>query len=231
MKIIAFSMWGTDQRFFDGALANVKLASVHYPGWQCRIYCGTDVSMERRYDLNSAGFQVYQRGARASLHDGLFWRFEPAFEVGVEAFISRDLDSRLNPREAAAVNEWLASGKRLHTMRDHYEHIVPILGGMWGCRHWPEFAKLFGDWKQYGKMGSMGDDQDFLKKMVWPLVKEDDCIQHDRYVVDTVVDTPGGPWTYKPVEFFGGGNLRPFPPHPPVDSALGEFVGARVTTS
>lgn len=228
MKLISFSIWGSNPKFVVGAVENIRLAALYYPGWKCRIYCGSDVPMQRRQELHEAGFQVYQRGARLGMHEGLFWRFEPAYETGVEAFISRDCDSRLNPREAAAVEEWLASGKRLHTMRDHYEHIVPILGGMWGCLHWPEFGHLLGEWKQHGKVGSMGNDQDFLKEKVWPLVKESDCIQHDRYIVDTPVDTPNGPFTYKPVEFFGGGNLRPFPEHPPIPPDLGNHVGARV---
>jgi len=228
MKIIAFSLWGSHAKFLTGAFSNLMLASLYYPGWTCRIYCGTDVPVARARELIDAGFQVWWRNAHIGLHDGLFWRFEAAFSPDVEVFISRDLDSRLNPREAAAVNEWLASGKRLHTMRDHYEHIVPILGGMWGCRQWPEFKQLLNNWKQ---RGNMGDDQDFLKSSIWPLVK-DDCIQHDRYVVDTTVDTPNGPFTYKPVEFFGGSNLRAFPAHAPLVAEVhGEFVGSRVGLS
>ena len=225
MKIIAFSFWGQNPGYLVGALSNLKLAALYYPDWECRIYVGSDVSYQRHKELTTAGFQVYKRDIKAPPHDGLFWRFEPAFEPGVEAFLSRDLDSRLNPREAAAVNEWLRSGKKLHTMRDHYEHIVPILGGMWGCRHWPEFEGLLAGWK---KNGRMGDDQEFLKQIIWPLVKDKDCMQHDRYVVDTTVDTPSGKFTYKPVEFFGGGNLRPFPPHHALTESHGEHVGARV---
>lgn len=225
MKVISFSIWGNNPGYTVGAVSNIKLAPLYYPGWTCRIYCGLDLSMARQQELHDVGFQVFRRAARFGKHDGLFWRFEPVFEAGVEACISRDCDSRLNPREAAAVNEWLASGKKLHTMRDHYEHIVPILGGMWGCLYWPHFGYLLNQWR---RMGKMGDDQEFLKESVWPLVKDDDCIQHDRYIVDTEVQTPSGPFTYKPVEFFGGKNLRPFPAHPPVPADLGEHVGARV---
>lgn len=225
MKLIAFSLWGHSPGYVVGAVSNIKLAPLYYPDWECRIYVSTDVPHARHRELRDAGFEVYQRGPALGSLDGLFWRFEPAFEPGVEAFISRDLDSRLNPREAAAVSEWLESGKKLHTMRDHYEHIVPILGGMWGCRHWPEFEKLLANWKQRSRMG---DDQEFLKQVIWPLVKENDCIQHDCYTVDTTVDTPKGTFTYKPVEFFGGNNLRPFPSHAPLDKNLGEHVGARV---
>lgn len=227
MKIISFALWGSNPGYMVGAISNIKLAPLYYPDWTCRVYIGTDSPHSWHRELRDAGFEVYQRGAALGSMDGLFWRFEPAFERGVEAFISRDLDSRVNPREAAAVNEWLKSGKKLHTMRDHYEHIVPILGGMWGCRHWPEFEGLLAGWKQRGKLG---DDQDFLKSVVWPLVKENDCIQHDLYTTDTTVQTPRGPFTYKPVEFFGGGNLRPFPEHKPLDTSHGEHVGARVWT-
>lgn len=225
MKVVAFSLWGSDPKFILGAINNLGLADYYYPGWKCRIYCGVDVPVHGRQQLQDAGFQVYLRAAKFGKHDGLFWRFEPIFDPQVEVTLVRDLDSRLNPREAAAVEEWLASGKRLHTMRDHYEHIVPILGGMWGCRHWPEFGHLLNGWR---KIGNMGNDQDFLKEKIWPLVKENDCIQHDRYVVDTTVDTPTGPFTYKPVEFFGGGNLRPFPAHKPLAAWQGYHVGARV---
>jgi len=42
---------------------------------------------------------------------------------------SRDLDSRVNSREAAAVKEWLNSeDKAFHFMRDHPAHGIEILG-------------------------------------------------------------------------------------------------------
>ena len=49
-------------------------------------------------------------------------------------YLSRDLDSRFGKREAAAVEEWLQSGAAVHTMRDHPQHGVPLLGGLWGAR-------------------------------------------------------------------------------------------------
>lgn len=227
MRVIAFSLWGSNVKFLVGAVSNIKLAPLYYHGWKLRVYCGTDTPLRWREELKEAGFEVLIRSAIHGQHDGLFWRFEPAFDPQVEMFLSRDCDSRLNPREAAAVNEWITSGKRLHTMRDHYEHIVPILGGMWGCRHWPEFKDLMADWKMSGQMG---DDQEFLKQRIWPLVR-DDCVAHDLYTIDTIVSTPNGPFTYKPIEFFGQCDLRPFPGHAPMDERThGKHVGARVWT-
>lgn len=224
MKIISFSVWGTNHKFIDGAIDNIKLAALYYPGWICRIYCDANLNPEWIQELRCNRFEIRRR-LSLSEHDGLFWRFEPAYEPGVDAFISRDCDSRLNPREAAAVSEWLISGKLLHTMRDHYQHIVPILGGMWGCRFWPDFYNLISKWPGTGKFG---DDQEFLKQIVWPLVKNDKCIQHDRYVIDTTIETTNGSFTYKPVEFFGGNSLCAFPPHEPLNPKIhGYFVGDR----
>ncbi len=227
MNIIAFSLWGQDRRYVFGALANADLARKYYGAfWTCRAYCSTEISLEDRESLFEAGFQVFTRTPMFGPHDGLFWRFEPAYELGIERFLSRDCDSRINPREVAAVEEWISSGKRLHTMRDHYQHIVPVLGGMWGCKHWPEFQGLMAQWP---KKGQMGQDQDFLKEIIWPKVKDGDAVAHDLYVVDTVLNTPAGPFTYKPVEFFGKHDLRPFPPHDPLNPLVhGEHVGARV---
>ncbi len=53
----------------------------------------------------------------------------------VETFLSRDLDSRINPREVAAVEEFLASDKaKVHVMRDHPAHVAFMMGGMWGAK-------------------------------------------------------------------------------------------------
>jgi hypothetical protein len=49
----------------------------------------------------------------------------------VRLAVSRDLDSQLNEREVAALQEWLQSGTAMHIMRDHPLHTWPILGKLW----------------------------------------------------------------------------------------------------
>lgn len=48
----------------------------------------------------------------------------------VDTFMSRDADSRIIPREEAAVREWLTTDRIFHVMRDHPYHCTPILGGI-----------------------------------------------------------------------------------------------------
>ena len=51
----------------------------------------------------------------------------------VSAFVSRDLDSRFNEREVAAVKEWREhSNVSIHSMRDHPYHGWELIGASWG---------------------------------------------------------------------------------------------------
>jgi hypothetical protein len=100
--------------------------------------------------------------------------------------MSRDLDSALTQRERAAVDEWLASNKSFHSMRDHPMHGVPMLGGMWGFRPSlnPTMSRLIYD-KIHNrdlviKYRGRGD-QTFLAHEVWPQAKSS-IIVHDSFI-------------------------------------------------
>jgi hypothetical protein len=225
VNVISFSIWGTNEAYVDGALANVPLARQIYPGWSLRIYCRLDVPHAAVDRLTAAGFDVRMMEETKGPWEGLYWRFFPIIDPAVEHTLVRDCDSRLNPREAAAVSAWLESGKLLHTMRDHYQHIVPIMGGMWGCRHWPKLESLYSAWDKHSEKGC---DQDFLREKVWPEVVNN-AMAHDRYPIITRVKVPGGTFTYNPQEFYGMHWISQFPPHEPLQPGVhGEHVGARV---
>ena len=86
--------------------------------------------------------------------------------------MSRDLDSRLNEREQAAVQEWLNSNKEFHFMRDHPQHGTTILGCGWGCKmtdmtrfQWKTtWSKGFADKMVWANRNDWGPDQRFLSK-------------------------------------------------------------------
>ena len=59
----------------------------------------------------------------------MIWRLLPLIDPTVDRYMSRDIDSQVNPREVAAVNQWLQSKYTFHVMRDHWAHDMPILGG------------------------------------------------------------------------------------------------------
>ena len=100
--------------------------------------------------------------------------------------MSRDLDSALTKRERAAVNEWLASNKSFHAMRDHPQHVTPMLGGMWGFRPSlsPQISSQIHNLihnKALIQRYTRRADQGFLRAHVWPLAKSS-AIVHDSFL-------------------------------------------------
>lgn len=178
-KIISFSLWGEKWLYCWGALRNAKLAKSIYPGWTCRFYHDASVPKSLLKALEAEGAELVCKDLDEGMR-GLMWRFEVAFDPDVEAFMVRDTDSSLNPREQLAVQEWMASDKAFHIMRDNPAHGIPILGGMWGAKRGfmpiGAFRQLYDHWCT--NMQATGDardtffdsDQRFLNTHIWPHV-------------------------------------------------------------
>ncbi len=166
MKLITFSLFGDAELYCRGAVENARLAKEIYPDWVARFYVADDVPKKYTEQIRSHGAQVVMR-ERRNTYDGLRWRFAPLMERDVEAWVSRDCDSRLNWREKAAVDEWLRTDKSLHIMRDAYNHTYPIMAGMFGIQNTLFHAR-------YGKINLVGPSLqlDFLKHMGLKIVTD-----------------------------------------------------------
>eukprot|EP00096_Caligus_rogercresseyi_P007261 TRINITY_DN25073_c0_g1_i1.p1 TRINITY_DN25073_c0_g1~~TRINITY_DN25073_c0_g1_i1.p1 ORF type:complete len:169 (-),score=39.25 TRINITY_DN25073_c0_g1_i1:175-681(-) len=116
------------------------------------------------------------------------WRFLPILDPMVDSFVSRDLDSRINAREAAAVAEWLQGDKAFHFMRDHPAHSIEVLGSGWGLRLrdlersmvFASFQIATKDSIFWATRDAYGPDQGILKRYLWPWGKWN-SISHDAY--------------------------------------------------
>lgn len=172
MKAITFSLWGDSPVYNIGAIRNADLAAELYPEWKCIYYCFESVPQKTIEALQSRENCIVRFCEGAGNRRSAIERFFPADENGVERIICRDTDSRLSPREAAAVREWEAAGTDFHVMRDHPYHSIPILAGMWGvvggklngiAQASKEFVKSAPEQYKF-------QDQDFLTKWVWSKV-------------------------------------------------------------
>jgi len=63
-------------------------------------------------------------------------RFLLVDDPSVWLTLVRDVDSRFSLRELMAVNEWIADVDKypFHSMKDHQQHIVPVMGCSFGMR-------------------------------------------------------------------------------------------------
>lgn len=186
-KIVSYSLWGDNPKYTIGAIRNAELVHSIYPGWISRFYCGSSVPEEIVQRLRALGSEVIEMSVPGDW-TGMFWRFQAISDPDVGVMLSRDTDSRLTPREAAAVEQWLSSDKNFHIMRDHPWHGTEILGGMWGAR-----KPILQDMKQlingYVKQSYWQIDQQFLRNIVWPRVVNDSCV-HDPFFQNIPFPTP-----------------------------------------
>ena len=179
MKLITFSLWGQNPKYLTGAIRNAELAQEIYPDWICRFYTALSVPFPILSQLEEMpNTQVFKKNDFGDWR-GMFWRFEPASENDVDVMISRDTDSRLTKREKAAVDEWLASDKDFHIMRDHPQHATEILGGMWGVRNRLLIGMVSGI-NDYAKGDFWQVDQNFLREKIYPAIINNKVV-HDEF--------------------------------------------------
>ena len=187
-KVISYSLWGDNPMYTVGAIKNAELAKKIYPDWTCRYYIGKSTPISVVNDLikfdNTEIFVMNEQ----SNWVGLFWRFYAASDQNVDIMISRDTDSRLNKREKEAVDEWLASDKDFHIMRDHPYHATEILGGMWGVRR-GLLIGMTSAIKEYTKGDFWQVDQNFLKEKVYPAIINK-ALVHDEFFEKKPFPTP-----------------------------------------
>ncbi|NQV80685.1 MAG: tetratricopeptide repeat protein [Alphaproteobacteria bacterium] len=170
-NIIAFSLWGEGGEYLAGAVENAELVAKIYPGWTARFYLDSTVPLPVVRVLEKLGAQIAKRAKPPRASRGSFWRFEAANDASIDRFLCRDSDSRLNPREAAAVNEWIAEGSAFHIMRDSPAHIELILAGMWGgvAGVLPDLGPMVE--AQMRDYGGRWADQVFLRQEIWPRIR------------------------------------------------------------
>ena len=185
----------------QGIEENLALVPVHYPGWTIRVYYdleAEDPVLRNLCDLacNNPSLDIcYVRDIPASGDISkifaMNWRFFPCLDPQVDAFISRDLDSRINSREKDAVTEWFPTSHHFHFMRDNPAHGIEILGSGWGVRLGPQgsevrrmmrksFQEASHDTMFWAARKAYGPDQGFLKRYIWPWAKWS-AISHDSY--------------------------------------------------
>lgn len=204
-KVVAFSFYGNpdsvqskERKYFEGIKANLNQLPDLYPDWILRLYYDLPEDHYLMKDLCELAchndkidlcfIQEIPALGNVSKVFPMNWRFFPMLDPQVSHMVSRDLDSLLNKREVAAVNEWLESDKAFHFMRDHPAHGIEILGSGWGIRMAQlersfvesAFITAVKDPMFWAPREGYGHDQGFLKRYIWPWGKWS-AISHDSY--------------------------------------------------
>ena len=181
-SIISFCLYGEKEIYLKGALENLKQYNETYPNSTCYFYVRDDVDYDILEELEKGGARV----VKCVDMPGYLFRLTRflACENIQNYFMSRDVDCRLNLRDKVSNQEWLDSDKKFHLVRDHPEHGIEILAGLWGCKSYDKLNNirfymlehLLKTIKDY----NVQCDQYFLKFYIYPLVKND-TLEHDEF--------------------------------------------------
>jgi len=182
-QLIAYSLYGSEERYTIGAIKNAILSTRHFKGYTLRFYTGASVpeSIKQTLQLFPHVQLVDQLGPED--HTAKLWRFQALADQEFDIVLSRDVDARLTHRERIAHEEFLASGLDFHIMKDHPTgHNYQISAGMFAARtraipadlHETEAAKNY-----------YTQDQDWLAAYIWPLIKDSTLIHDESYETPT----------------------------------------------
>lgn len=182
-RVAAFSLWGKDKVFTQGAILNCVLIHALMPGWTPRFYVDASVPKSCLARLEKLGAEVVRGDRDYRLVPRSMWRFLVADDKSVARFVCRDCDSRPSMRDVTAVLQWVASGRSFHVLRDHPFHVEPVLAGLWGgvaggVLRMAERVTAFLEDDRYGN--AYGNDQRFLREFVWPDIREH-ALVHDPF--------------------------------------------------
>jgi hypothetical protein len=183
MNVVSYCIYGKKELYRVGALRNIELCKKYYPGWEIWFYLAPSVEKKFAKKLKAQGAVVYYI---EDVDSAFFtnYRYFACSDLRTEYVIFRDTDSRIDAREAAAVSEWLKSGKSLHIMRDHPWHgpnppYAMMLAGMWGIK-----AEKLRNIKEivfkYPKSDFWGIDQAIITQQIYPMFLNDKIV-HDEF--------------------------------------------------
>jgi hypothetical protein len=180
-QLIAYSLYGSEERYTIGAIKNAILATRHFKGFTLRFYTGASVpeSIKQTLRLFPHVQLVDQPGPED--HTAKLWRFQALTDQEFDIVLSRDADARLTHRERIAHEEFLASGLDFHVMKDHPTgHNYEISAGMFAAR-----TRAIPYFIPPEAQNYYTQDQDWLAAHIWPLIKGATLIHDETYETPT----------------------------------------------
>jgi tetratricopeptide (TPR) repeat protein len=193
-NIIAFSLFGGDSKYCEPAVLNVLEQPNIYPHWVCRFYVDGSVPENVIDRLRAGGAQIVQVQGPAVQWPGPMWRLLALDDPQAHRILFRDADAVISRREAGAVEQWLASGKRFHMMRDWGSHTELMMAGLWGvvAGSLPPLNELMQRFMSVPLQSQHFADQYFLRQYVWPYARAS-LMQHDSvFGFMNGISFPGG---------------------------------------
>jgi hypothetical protein len=200
-KVIAISIYGTTSKFSNNPMFSWNTSILPFleplsnevklllPSWIIRVYVDFTGSTKSQRDLiynfsnidvcNMSNIPIFGSSLLRYL-PGRLWRFLPVFDPYVDYVLSNDLDSPMTQREIETLDIWMSDEEKksfFYIARDHNQHDIPILAGLWGAANVRAPGYLFDTFRPMlipfiGSRYTGAGDQQFLLDFVWKNVRK-----------------------------------------------------------
>jgi len=133
MYVFSYCIYGSNLKYIHGLLINLEQIREKYPTFYTYIAVGNDVPQEyiEKYTAFSNTRLTHYPFSGGRL---MTYRFFPIDSPEINCMIVRDADSRFTQRDHECIRRFIESDFTIFTIRDHYYHKCPIMGGQWGIK-------------------------------------------------------------------------------------------------
>lgn len=196
-KVIAFSLFGKDERYLKSLLTVINLYKDSLPEWVIRIYISEDCYAKNEY-LNHLDIELVVMKGKNINQIYTTWRFLAYDDPNVSVVLFRDIDSVPTEREVLMIRKWEKSNKDFLIIRDHPYHNIKILAGMWGAKRSGKIKSIKKILTRERLSNYFGVDQIFLRDHIYPIIKNDSLIfdSYPRYPEESPIVMPFNNETY-----------------------------------
>jgi hypothetical protein len=186
-----------------GIIENLKAMPTVYPRWKAKVITLSPIEQMLRDIIELQGAEIFEHPASHVVQSPSLVSFLYAAQSGPNhRFLIRSPYCRIGKREAAAVDQWLASNAQFHVIRDHpAEHDTPIVPHLWGAVHARVNTlpiKIVQTLESFFKGASreIFDPSTMVERVlaevVWPRAKHWGVLRHDPH--PRSFDTAGAPF-------------------------------------
>ena len=200
VNVVSFCLYGNNIKYCHGILEAVISYKLYFINWEIWVYISEisvpkiiiDIlkSLNCKVTIMKEKGSIYEiegRGPNEN-NEPMFWRFLPLYDPSVNVWLSRDADSRATKREKEFVDEFIRSGKAVHSILDHRCH-GGLMGGGSGfnnislkkykpIEHVDDFINRMFRGIYENKRMIRGSDQNWLREAFREPLLNYDCFVH-----------------------------------------------------
>jgi hypothetical protein len=175
-KCVSFCLYGNDNVYLDKFVDNLPIYKKFFPDYKIYLFATENYKLNLQL-LNFENLIIEYKSYQDS-SIGMMWRYIPILENKADVCFIRDVDYLPSEVEINLINQFLQSNSTFHIIRAHYDHVMPIMGGLFGIKSplYPLFCDSYFKWKKKNIFPIYNTDQLFLSNYIYSKVIKNSLI-------------------------------------------------------